>query len=173
MAGNAINDGFSSANLALIAKSLREIGIPTRIANLGDDDQLPGVRIVRGSLLIDERKLLYPGDIVHEAGHIAVLPAEDRALIEGTLPSDPGQEMAALAWSYALATSFDLPLEMVFHDAFKAGGPWLRELFTSGAELGVPLLQCWSMTRSRSAPAGFDTLPVFPAMACWLRDEQV
>lgn len=171
MAGKGKENEFSSPDLAQIANSLKEIGIPARAARLGNDDQLPGVRIVRGGLLVDERKLLFPGDVVHEAGHIAVLPPEDRAQIEGILPSDPGQEMSALAWSYALATNFGLPLEMVFHDAFKAGGPWLREMFTSGAELGVPLLQYWNMTRSRSAPAGFDDLPTFPEMAQWLRDQ--
>ena len=77
--------------------------------------------------------------------------------------------MAALAWSYALARTFHLPLEIVFHDAFKAGGPWLREMFASGGELGVPLLQFWNMTRSPIASAGLGKLSAFPEMTKWLR----
>jgi len=172
MATEQVDDKFSSAGLNRIAIHLREIGIPVRAATLGDDDQLPGVRIERGALLVDQHRLLYPGDVVHEAGHIAVLPPRERARVVGILPSDPGQEMAALAWSYGFAVTFDLPLAVVFHDAFKAGGPWLREIFSMGGEVGVPLLQHWNMSRMSNAPDGFDDLPIFPEMAKWLRDDQ-
>jgi hypothetical protein len=99
----ATDQAFSLPDLARIAKHLTEIGIPVRPASLGDDDQLPGVRIEHGSLLVDESKLLYPGDVVHEAAHIAVMPPSVRAQVVGALPHEPGEEMAALAWSYALA----------------------------------------------------------------------
>ena len=32
----------------------------------------------QGSIVIDKDALLYPGDILHEAGHIAVVPADRR-----------------------------------------------------------------------------------------------
>jgi hypothetical protein len=166
----ATDQAFSSPDLARIAKHLTEIGIPVRPASLGDDDQLPGVRIEHESLLVDESKLLYPGDVVHEAAHIAVMPPSVRAQVVGALPHEPGEEMAALAWSYALAVTYQLPLEVVFHDAFKAGGPWLREVFLSGGDLGVPLLDYWGMCGSRHA-VGVAGLPEFPAMAKWLRDD--
>lgn len=162
---------FSSPDLERIAASVQAIGIPVRFAGLEDDHMLPGVKIDRGALVVDVDKLLYPGDVLHEAGHIAVLPPSERARIVGTLPENPGQEMAALAWSYGLAMAFDLPLEVVFHDAFKANGPWLRETFSSGATIGAPLLQTWDMTSLPDAPPGFEHLPMFPGMAKWLRDE--
>lgn len=161
---------FSSPDLARIAAAIQAIGIPVRSGVLEDDIMLPGVRIDRGALLVDEDRLLYPGDVLHEAGHIAVLPPSERARIVGTLPENPGQEMAALAWSYAMAIAFELPLEVVFHDAFKANGPWLREVFSAGEIIGTPLLQAWEMTRLLDAPPGFEHLPVFPRMAKWLRD---
>ena len=97
------------------------------------------------------------------------MPPQDRATLCGTLPNEYGLEMAAVAWSYAMALRFDLPLGLVFHDGFKAGGPWLRELFGTGNSVGVPLLQLWDMCRLEHAPAGFEHLPVFPEMARWLR----
>jgi hypothetical protein len=163
--------GFASPDLARIVAAIQTIGIPVRSGVLEDDLMLPGVRIDRGALVVDEDRLLYPGDVLHEAGHIAVLPPSERARIIGTLPDEGGQEMAALAWSYAMAAAFDLPLEMVFHDAFKAGGPWLRETFSSGESFGAPLLQLWCMTRVPIAPPGFEHLPLFPKMAKWLRDQ--
>ena len=45
MATEQVDDNFSSLDLNRIAIHLREIGIPVRAATLGDDDQLPGVRI--------------------------------------------------------------------------------------------------------------------------------
>jgi hypothetical protein len=161
---------FSSGELARVVTSIQAVGIPVRSVELGDDVMLPGVKIDRGTLMVDERRLLYPGDVVHEAGHIAVMSPTERAGIVGTLPDDGGQEIAALAWSYGFAVAFKLPLEVVFHDAFKAGGPWLREVFQSGGDIGAPMLQVWDMTRVPNAPPGFEHLPLFPEMAKWLRD---
>lgn len=166
-----ISTTFSSPDLARVVAAIEAIGIPVRSAALEDGLMLPGVKIDRGCLLVDEARLLYPGDVLHEAGHIAMLPPSERARIVGTLPEDGGQETAALAWSYGLAVAFDLPLEVVFHDAFKAGGPWLREVFPAGGLLGTPLLQAWDMTRIPDAPPGFEHLPLFPKMAKWLRDQ--
>ena len=60
-----------------IAAFLREIGLSIRAGAVGDDTALPGIDIEHGALVIDEAKLKYPGDVLHEAGHLAVVtPAE-------------------------------------------------------------------------------------------------
>jgi len=61
--------------------------------------------IACGVLSIDEMRLLYPGDILHEAGHIAVTSPDVRG--GSTFSSTPGEEMAAIAWSYAAALALE------------------------------------------------------------------
>lgn len=159
---------FTTPGLEPIVAAIRAVGIPVRRGAVAGN-LLPGVMIDRGALVVDEETLLFPGDVLHEAGHVAVLSPEDRGRVAGTLPKEGGEEMAALAWSYAMAVAFALPLEVVFHDAFKAGGPWLRRTFAEGHMIGVPLLQIWDMTRVPDSGPGFEHLPAFPRMARWLR----
>lgn len=157
-----------------VIEAIRAIGIPVRVGLIAEGDFLPGILIEAGGLVVDRARGPYPGDLIHEAGRLAVLSAEERAGITGTLPVDGGQETAALAWSYAFARAHGIPDEIVFHDLFKAGGPWLRETFGSGQSFGVPLLQLWEMTRCPDAAGAvaedFGHLPEFPKMAKWLRD---
>lgn len=163
-------DDFRDRELGPIVVAIRGVGIPVRRGTVGDDMTLPGVMVDRGALVVDETRLLYAGDVLHDAGHITVMTPRDRALAVGVLPSEGSLEMAALAWSYAVAVAFELDLEVVFHDAFKGGGPWLRETFSGGGSVGVPMLQWFEMTRFADAPEYFAPLPVFPRMAKWLRD---
>ncbi len=171
-ADGSADDTFADPELRDIVDAVRAVGIPVSRGAIPDDLLLPGVQIDRGALVVDETKLLFAGDVLHEAGHVAVLPPSERRQIVGLLPVDGGQEMAALAWSYAMAIAFSLPLDVVFHDRFKSGGPWLRETYSSGAMLGQPLLQLWGMTRLPDAPPGLEQLPVYPVMGKWLRDQE-
>ena len=68
---------------------------------------LPGLCIERGGLVYASAKLEHPGDLLHEAGHIAMSPPSKRDVMGGTLDEELGVqlEMAAIAWSYA-ACSF-------------------------------------------------------------------
>lgn len=156
-------------HLDAIVAAIEAIGLPVRWGKVTQEGLLPGIRIENGGLTIDTETLLFAGDVLHEAGHLAVLTPEERATVAGTLPKEGGAEMAALAWSYAMAIEFDLPLDVVFHDAFKAGGSWLRETFAAGHPLGQPLLQFWEMTRTSEDIPGFEHLPRYPKMALWLR----
>ena len=58
--------------------------------DLPDACFLPGVRVDRGRLLVDEARLLYPGDLLHEAGHVAIMPAAERREREGDVGADLG-----------------------------------------------------------------------------------
>ena len=59
---------------------VRGIGIAVRATSLPEQTFLPGIDIRDGAILIDEARLTYPGDILHEAGHLAVAdPAERNA----------------------------------------------------------------------------------------------
>src|ERR1043166_6539391 len=80
---------------------LASIGLETAPAVLAEAGFLDGLMISHGVLLIDEARLAYPGDLLHEAGHLAVITGEKRKLLYGSAGNDPGEEMAAIAWSYA------------------------------------------------------------------------
>ena len=141
---------------------IREIGlrVETGTAPAG---LLPGLGVRRGGLVVDAARLAHPGDLLHEAGHLAVCdPARLTTLDD--VGDEPGEEMAALAWSYAAARHLGLDAAVVFHaDGYKGGGDALIAAFDGGGGPGVPLLQWWGMT------AGWKGEPPFPAMLRWLR----
>jgi len=161
---------FSMPHLQEIVDAVRSVGVPVIKTTVPDDCLLPGVLIDRGQLLVDESKLAHAGDVAHDAAHIAVMTPEQRARAVGTLPPDPAQEIVAHAWCYALAKSFDLPVEVIFHDAYAAGGPTLRAGFEDGALIGQPLLEWFGMTSMRGDGDPQSDLPRFPNMGKWIRD---
>ena len=157
---------FANPLTERMATFVRGIGIAVCAAALPDQTFLPGLDIRHGAILIDEARLSYPGDILHEAGHIAVTdPAERHA---PTLSPSVGDELTAIAWSYAALRHLDIDPAVVFHSAFKGGGASIIENFTAGRYFGVPLLQAYGMSCEphRAAEKG---LPPFPHMLRWMR----
>ena len=152
-----------------LAAFVRGVGIEVRAATLSEPTFLPGLDIEYGALLIDEQRLSHPGDILHEAGHIAV--AEPAQRKERRLSPDGGDENAAIAWSYAAVRHLGLDATLVFHEAGYHG--WSKtfvENFDAGRYVGVPLLQAYDMAVEpprRGRPAG-DVTP-FPHMLRWVR----
>lgn len=146
---------------------VRSIGIPVHEKSLPDSTFLPGITISRGELIVDREKLAYPGDLLHEAGHIAIVPPSERSFLSDNLDSDGGEEMAAIAWSYAAIVQLELPPSVLFHDeGYKGGAANLLENFSSGRYIGVPLLEWYGMTISKNNESGG---PGYPRMANWLR----
>jgi hypothetical protein len=63
-----------------IAGFLDEIGIEVVPLKLADERTfLPGIKVSCGALHVDEEKLKYPGDLLHEARHLAVAPGDRRS----------------------------------------------------------------------------------------------
>jgi hypothetical protein len=158
-----------------IALFLQDIGITVRAAELSDPTFLPGIRIDAGDLIVDESKLRYPGDLLHEAGHLAVAEPARRAMItdkiEPTEEQRGGEEMAAIAWSYAAAIHLGLDPGLVFHDAgYRDDSDSLLENFSEGRYIGVPLLQWMGLTVERTQAREADIEP-YPAMIAWLRGD--
>jgi hypothetical protein len=156
---------FADPLVEKLAAFVRGVGIEVRAADLGDTF-LPGLEVRRGALLIDEVRLTYPGDILHEAGHIAV---SDPATRETTpISTDPGEEMAASAWSYAAAHKLAIDPAVVFHNGFKGGGPNMVENFKAGRYIGVPMLHWYGMSIEprQAAAAGLEP---YPHMLRWVR----
>jgi hypothetical protein len=143
------------------------IGIDVRAAELPESTFLPGLDIRHGAILIDEPRLAWPGDILHEAGHVAVAHPDERA--QPQLSPTPGDEMAALAWSFAAARHLGLALDILFHQhGYKGGSSALIENFSAGRYVGVPLLQYYGMS-VEPRQAGARGLEPFPHMLRWLR----
>jgi hypothetical protein len=138
---------------------VESVGIAVREGPIDGETFMPGMAVRDGALTVDRRTLRWPGDLLHEAGHIAVTDPASRAGTSCVSP-DPGEEMAAIAWSYAAARAMDIDAALVFHDGgYKGGGGWIADAFASGGNVGVPMLVWFGMTTDRT----------YPAMERWLR----
>lgn len=152
-----------------IATFLREIGIPVRPADLPGATFLPGIAVETGGLLVDEARMRFPGDLLHEAGHIAVAPAERRPTMSGDVTADPAEEMMAIAWSYAALVHLGLDPAVVFHpEGYKGGSQSMIENFGEGRYLGLPMLQWVGLAADERRAADLGVAP-YPAMIAWLR----
>ena len=155
--------GLSLAGVVdCIFEFLREIGLKVSTAEIVRPTILPGIRIEAGGLVVDSARLVHPGDLLHEAGHLAVMPAARRILANNDTGADAGEEMAAIAWSYAAALHLELDPRVVFHDAgYRGGAQSLLENFADGRYVGVPML-VW---RGLAVDKGVER---FPRMLHWL-----
>lgn len=65
-----------------IRQFVTELGIGCRPGPVPEDSFLPGVALDRGELLYDPARLGSPGDLLHEAGHIALVPQRFRPRLD-------------------------------------------------------------------------------------------
>jgi len=143
-----------------IVRFLAEIGITVRWDRIEEPTVLPGITIDIGTL--------HPGDLLHEAGHLAVIPGEERAQLVGTAGSDPAREMMAIAWSYAALRHLRLDPAVVFHEGgYRGGSRNLIDNFGAGRYIGVPVLQWLGMTADAGRAAELGVEP-YPNMLRWL-----
>ena len=111
--------------------------------------------------------MMHPGDILHEAGHLAVAdPAERHAPV---LSPDGGDELTSIAWSYAALRYLELDPTIVFHDdGYKDGAASIIENFTAGRYFGVPMLQFYGMAVEPRRAVAVGAEP-YPHMLRWSR----
>jgi len=118
-----------------------------------------GIDIENGGLVIEERLLVKPADLLHEAGHIALTEPAKRAALDGTITSSAAEEIATIAWTWAAAMHLEIAPSEVFHvDVISGNGPTLLENFSTGHYVGVPWLQRLKLTTN------------YPAMTRWVRE---
>ncbi|GAA3756446.1 hypothetical protein [Flavobacterium ginsengiterrae] len=162
-----------SIEVKKVLQFLEEIGIEV-IEKQFQSSFLPGLDLGSNCIYIDYDNLLYPGDILHEAGHLAVTPFQERKLvgtdqISSEWPTQ-GDEIAAILWSYAALHHLQLPLEFVFHpNGYKNASKWYISNFSSGNYIGLPLLE-WMGLCLGNEKAEKEKKSPFPAMQKWLRD---
>lgn len=154
-------------HVAKIVAFLEGIGIATAEAEIGEDTVLPAMTIRDGVILYDPARLERPGDLLHEAGHLALSdPARRNVIVDfDAEPMAGGNELGSIAWSWAAALAAGIDPNIAFHpDAYRGEGEWLRETFAAGSFVGLPMLQYYGLAR-RDGEAGAP----FPAMIRWLR----
>ena len=165
---------FSNPTAELIAHFLRDIGIEVLSTTIQKETFLPGIEVDRGRLLVDESRLKFPGDLLHEAGHLAVAPAQIRSSLSGEVNLPDANmhtiESQAMTWSYAAARYLELDPEIVFHEhGYRGKSQSLLQNFSLGIFFGLDGLVAAGMTAvgQRAAELG---VPPFPHMLKWMRD---
>lgn len=158
---------FSDPLVMKLVTFVRSIGIEVQACPINWKTQFPGLEIRAGTVLVDENQLIHPGNILHEAGHIAVHDPAHRQQPK-FLPSK-GEELSALAWSYAATVHLGLSSELVFYPGSYHG--WdtsLVENFAEGRYIGVPLLQRYGMAIEERFATQRGLKP-YPHMLRWVR----
>ncbi|MBX7219732.1 MAG: hypothetical protein K1Y36_07285 [Blastocatellia bacterium] len=153
------------------AAFLHEIGLNVESGPVTDTTFLPGIAIVSGRMIVQESQLLSPGDILHEAGHLALIAPANRSLQEAVFedPEIDLIEVAAISWSYAAALTIGMPLHVLFHpDGYRGNSLGLIFSFQNGISPGLPLLEKFEMAFSPQT-AKLRGVQPFPHMERWLR----
>jgi hypothetical protein len=163
---------FANTLTATIATFLRTIGLDVRPGRLPEHTFLPGIWIDRGALVVDEAHLQFPGDLLHEAGHLAVMAPSRRSIVTGDVGSDAAEEMMAIAWSYAAAVHLQLDPAVVFHaEGYRGASAALIENFQQGRSFGVPMLQWLGLTYDAIRAPVAQVAP-YPHMVHWIRTSE-
>lgn len=162
--------GFTEPTTARIAAFLDEIGLEIEPGPVREKTILPGIEIQSGAIVVDEARLLYPGDLLHEAGHLAVLTREQRGRQEAEAGDDLGAEIGAICWSYAAAVYIQIDPALVFHPhGYRGASQWHLENYREGRNPGVPLLQSMGLTADEKRAKELGVAP-YPHMLRWLRE---
>jgi hypothetical protein len=161
-------------SLDRILSFLDEIRLPVAEGPVPEHAFLPGVRIDGGVVVYDRAALRWPGDLLHEAGHIAVTPSRLRPALNDGLDAVPAAahagEAEATAWAYAAVVHLRLEPSVLFHDGGYGGhSEGLIRSFAHGVNLGAHGLAQAGMTAIGTRAQHVGVAP-YPRMLQWLRD---
>jgi hypothetical protein len=160
--------------LTTILSFLGEIGLRASEGPVPPGSFLPGIRIAHGTLVFDRAALRWPGDLLHEAGHIAVTPASLRPTLDDALdPSHSaphGGEVEAMAWAYAASVHLELDPKVLFHEGgYHGHSEGLILTYGQGVYPGASGLAEAGMTFAPEDARHAGVAP-YPRMARWLRE---
>lgn len=171
---NSLMENFRDPLVQKIAGFLNAIGIETVPARPGEGCFLPGIRVENGRLLVDEEHLAYPGDLLHEAGHLALAPAGVRAGLSGEVVI-PGADMDAMeilatAWAFAATVHLELAPDVLFHTGgYRGKSESLIFTYGLGVYPGANGLEKFGLTATGAAARRLNAKP-YPHMLKWLRE---
>lgn len=152
---------------------LRGIGLRVDEETLTTPGFLPGVCIRAGGLVVDRNSLEWPGDLLHEAGHLAVMPAALRPEQSGALHDceqvPHAGEAEATAWAFAAACAVGLSAHELFHaGGYHGHGEALAMTFGCGVYPGLHGLMQAGMAYGLAEARSLSVEP-YPQMRRWLR----
>lgn len=158
----------------IVTGFLKDIGITVIEGPVSGDSFLPGVRIANGMIVHDIASLRWPGDLLHEAGHIATMPSALRHLLNDALQESISAphagEVEATAWAYAAIVHLGLPPSVLFHDeGYDGRSASLILTYTHGVYPG-----CFGLSQAGMTLLGDEAdaaaIAPYPNMHQWLRD---
>jgi len=174
----------------LVANWLRSIGLKVAFSPDPLEGFLPNVLISDGGLVYDAS--CHVSDLLHDAGHLAIIPACVRGMIQGQNvdewipaiverfpfpdrhPDHPfsrallnADDCAVTAWAWAAGRHLGLSDVEILHHGYQDDVESVRAMLTANAYCGIHSL----------AHAGFcatsarhPTLPKYPQLRMWLQD---
>lgn len=183
---------FPSSNLVCVVTFLQAIGLPVEWVDHWDGESFMDlVRIQHGGLVVQKEAAV--ADVLHEAGHLAVVPAPYRTWIHDdvdvglermldaieTLALDPDDalpkaamqagEAEATAWAWAAGVHLGLAPHTIIADSdYQGMGQSLRVALGRGCDPGIRGL-CRAGFCGQGSLAAQRGLPVYPALAFWLQ----
>lgn len=173
--------------LQLAADFVCRLGIPVRFRSARwKNEVLPGLLVWRGGITVDPDRCLGPDDLLHEAGHLAVLPGSFRRYASGDVDISLGDrietylrsnfwdkdgaenptarallqasESEAIAWGYAAQVYLGLKPRLRLAGSSKQECAETCDALAMGCHFGVHGLQAAGMTKARD---------FFPKMLRW------
>lgn len=166
-------DADATRLLERILAFLGEAGVVVREEPIDAPTFLPGIRVTGGVLVFDRARLDWPGDLLHEAAHVALTSAARRAALDDALEAEPPDaigEVEAIAWSFAAATRIELPLDQLFHaDGYRGHSQGLALAYSLGVYHGAAGLAAFGLTAVGEQARRLGVRP-YPHMLRWLRD---
>ncbi|MGY3581777.1 hypothetical protein ACVIGB_000152 [Bradyrhizobium sp. USDA 4341] len=171
------------------ASFLEAIGISVRIEQ-GARGFLNQLRIEGSGLVVENNDSEIVGDMLHEAGHIAVIPSLFRGQLTADVddvapimaqyvkdnpncmawPEDPiaraimqSGEQEAIAWSYAAAHHIGIDTRLPFAQGFDGNGQEIHDMLAIGCHLGIHGLFHAGMTQLPRQVHGY------PKMKRWMQ----
>ena len=163
-----MEDSPQSSLTDKIVLHLRSIGLRVTFGAVANTSFLPGIDVRLGGLVVDPQAPRYPADLLHEAGHLAVITAADRNRLDGNVEvANPEPvEAAAIAWSYAAAMHLQIDVRELFHSGgYRGRAEALAFSFEMGVYPGAAALENLGLAKlKRPGVQG----PTYPEMLTWL-----
>lgn len=170
---------------------LERIGIEVQRVDTLQGGFVPGIKIVAGCL--QASPVATVSDLLHEAGHIAIVPAAYRSMIEADADESTGRivdkaqlstldlqdpllirllqigDAEATAWAWAAGKYLDIPETLIIRDSdYDGGGAVQRQMLSMGRHFGVHGLQAAGFCLVRANPYR-SAATVYPQLKYWLQ----
>lgn len=176
--------------LVQVMAFLNEIGIPAVFGEVHKDSFLREVAVVHGGLVVTHHAK--PSAVLHEAGHLALIPGQHRHKAHGDLDAviadvldeewdDPccaGAVAAiqcgdpeATAWAWAVGMALGLESrEIIMDSEYSSTGRSIRTQLSARAYVGINGLAAARLCVVKSPElAKVSGLPIYPELARWVQ----